>query len=181
MKILGLSIIHSARIFFFLLKNKMCIFCRLNGDQNGGAWCSASPVSRDLGSKEYIEGNSSAQSSSLQIYSNLHKFTHFALIFSVDLGSMHCITGAMTQGRFGNGRGVEFTEAYKLQYWRPGMSDFVLYHDSMGRSVSFCLYLIHTTTISYQKLILDRYMMRYLPKYILVIYWSLHRFVSICI
>ena len=56
----------------------MCIFCRLNGDQNGGAWCSASPVSRDLGSKEYIEGNSSAQSSSLQIYSNLHKFTHFA-------------------------------------------------------------------------------------------------------
>ena len=125
--------------FFFLLKNKMSIFCRLNGDQNGGAWCSASPVSRDLGSKEYIEGNSSAQSSSLQIYSNLHKFTHFALIFSVDLGSMHCITGAMTQGRFGNGRGVEFTEAYKLQYWRPGMSDFVLYHDSMGRSVSFCL------------------------------------------
>ena len=47
----------------------MCIFCRLNGDQNGGAWCSASPVSRDLGSKEYIEGNSSAQ------YSNLLKFT----------------------------------------------------------------------------------------------------------
>ena len=146
----------------------MCIFCRLNGDQNGGAWCSASPVSRDLGSKEYIEGNSNAR------YSNLLKFTQiysFSLkIFSVDLGSMHCITGAMTQGRFGNGRGVEFTEAYKLQYWRPGMSDFVLYHDSMGRSVSFCLYLIHTTTISYQKLILDRYMMRYLPKYILVIY-----------
>ena len=79
--VLGLSIIHSARIFFFLLKNKMCIFCRLNGDQNGGAWCSASPVSRDLGSKEYIEGNSSAQSSSLQIYSNLHKFTHFPLKF----------------------------------------------------------------------------------------------------
>ena len=52
----------------------MCIFCRLNGDQNGGAWCSASPVSRDLGSKEYIEGNSSAQYSNLlftQIYSNL--------------------------------------------------------------------------------------------------------------
>ena len=62
---------------FFLLKNKMCIFCRLNGDQNGGAWCSASPVSRDLGSKEYIEGNLSSHSSSLQIYSNLLKFTHF--------------------------------------------------------------------------------------------------------
>ena len=66
-------------------------------------------------------------------------FTFYIIFpwFSVDLGSMHCVTGAMTQGRFGNGRGVEFTEAYKLQYWRPGMSDFILYHDSMGRSVSF--------------------------------------------
>ena len=42
----------------------------------------------------------------------------------------------MTQGRFGNGRGVEFTEAYKLHYWRPGMTDFIEYHDTIGRSVS---------------------------------------------
>ena len=47
----------------------------------------------------------------------------------------HCITGIMTQGRFGNGRGVEYTEAYKLNYWRPGMTDFVEYHDNIGRSV----------------------------------------------
>ena len=90
--------IQQSRLFFF----------RLNGDRNGGAWCSASPVSRELGTKEWIE---------------------------VDLGSMHCITGIMTQGRFGNGRGVEYTEAYKLNYWRPGMTDFVEYHDNIGRSV----------------------------------------------
>ena len=53
----------------------------------------------------------------------------------VDLGSMHVITAVWTQGRFGNGRGAEFTEAYKLQYWRPSMTDFVEYRDSMGRTV----------------------------------------------
>ncbi len=83
--------------------------CRLNADKNGGAWCPAAPVSRDRPDSEWIE---------------------------VDLGGMHVITGALTQGRFGNGRGVEYTEAYKLHYWRPGMTDFVEYQDSMGKTVS---------------------------------------------
>ena len=81
---------------------------RLNGDGNGGAWCSASPVSRELGNNEWIQ---------------------------VDLGKMHVVTGVKTQGRFGNGRGAEYTEAYKLHYWRPGMTDFIEYHDSLGRTV----------------------------------------------
>ena len=81
---------------------------RLNGDRNGGAWCSASPVSRELGNNEWIQ---------------------------VDLGKMHVVTGVKTQGRFGNGRGAEYTEAYKLHYWRPGMTDFIEYHDSLGRTV----------------------------------------------
>ena len=85
------------------------IIFRLNGDANGGAWCSSIPVSRELGSKEWIE---------------------------VDLGSMHVITSVLTQGRFGNGRGVEFTEAYKLHYWRPSMTDYVEYHDAIGRTVN---------------------------------------------
>jgi discoidin domain receptor family protein 2 len=80
----------------------------LNGDTNGGAWCPSSPVSRDRGTTEWLE---------------------------LDLGGMHVITGALTQGRFGNGRGVEFAEAYKIHYWRPGMTDFIEYHDSLGRTV----------------------------------------------
>ena len=104
------SVPNTASLSFlgkFMIQQSL-FFSRLNGDRNGGAWCSASPVSRELGTKEWIE---------------------------VDLGSMHCITGIMTQGRFGNGRGVEYTEAYKLNYWRPGMTDFVEYHDNIGRSV----------------------------------------------
>ena len=87
---------------------------RLNGDRNGGAWCSATPVGGDLGTKEWIE---------------------------VNLGGMHVITAVLTQGRFGNGRGAEFTEAYKLQYWRPSMTDFIEYRDSIGRTVCG----LHTT------------------------------------
>ena len=80
---------------------------RLNGDRDGGAWCSASPVSRELGNNEWIQ---------------------------VDLGKIHVVTGVKTQGRFGNGRGAEYTEAYKLHYWRPGMTDFIKY--SLGRKIT---------------------------------------------
>ncbi len=48
---------------------------------------------------------------------------------------MHVVTAVLTQGRFGNGRGAEYTEAYKLDYWRPGMTDFIQYHDSIGRTI----------------------------------------------
>ena len=54
----------------------------------------------------------------------------------IDLGSMHVISKTLTQGRFGNGRGQEYAEAYKIQYWRPGMVNFIDYRDSLGRMVS---------------------------------------------
>ncbi len=49
---------------------------------------------------------------------------------------MHVISKTLTQGRFGNGRGQEYAEAYKIQYWRPGMVNFIDYRDSLGRMVS---------------------------------------------
>ena len=70
------------------------------------AWCLASPVSYELDDNEWIE---------------------------IDLSKMHVVTGVKTQGRFGNGRGAKYTKAYKLHYWTPGMTDFIKYHDSLGR------------------------------------------------
>ena len=46
------------------------------------AWCLASPVSYELDDNEWIE---------------------------IDLSKMHVVTGVKTQGRFGNGRGAEYT------------------------------------------------------------------------
>ena len=82
---------------------------RLHADSSGGAWCPAKTVSRDT-PPEWIE---------------------------VDFGEkMHVVTSALTQGRFGNGRGQEFAEAFKIQYWRPGMTNFKDYQDHRGRKVS---------------------------------------------
>ena len=82
-------------------------FFRLHSDVSGGAWCPAKTVSRDTPA-EYLE---------------------------VDLMSMHVITATYTQGRFGNGRGQEYAEHYRIQYWRPGLTDFIDYHDNLGRKV----------------------------------------------
>ena len=37
---------------------------------------------------------------------------------------MFVVTSVLTQGRFGNGRGQEYAEAFKIKYWRPGMTNF---------------------------------------------------------
>ncbi|XP_049531492.1 discoidin domain-containing receptor tyrosine kinase B isoform X1 [Anopheles darlingi] len=66
---------------------------RLKVDNNGGAWCPKHMVSRGL--KEYLQ---------------------------IDLLKMHVVTAIKTQGRFGKGQGREYTEAYALEYWRPGFT-----------------------------------------------------------
>ncbi|XP_055636349.1 discoidin domain-containing receptor 2 isoform X1 [Toxorhynchites rutilus septentrionalis] len=66
---------------------------RLKVDNNGGAWCPKHMVSRNL--NEYLQ---------------------------IDLQKMHVVTAIKTQGRFGKGQGREYTEAYVLEYWRPGFS-----------------------------------------------------------
>jgi hypothetical protein len=67
---------------------------RLNVDVAGGAWCPRSLIDADA--KEFIE---------------------------VDFGDQpHLITAVLTQGRFGNGHGQEFSEAYFVEYTRTGMN-----------------------------------------------------------
>ena len=79
---------------------------RLNVDISGGAWCPRALI--DSNSKEYIE---------------------------IDLEKPYLISGVLTQGRFGNGQGQEFAEAFRLQYWRNGMKDFVTYKSRDGQEI----------------------------------------------
>lgn len=46
------------------------------------------------------------------------------------------ITATNTQGRFGNGQGVEYSEAYLLEYWRPKPGKWVRYKSFNGEEVS---------------------------------------------
>lgn len=46
------------------------------------------------------------------------------------------ITATGTQGRFGNGQGVEYAEAYMLEYWRPRLNKWIRYRNNLGEEVS---------------------------------------------
>ncbi|XP_034942255.1 epithelial discoidin domain-containing receptor 1-like isoform X2 [Chelonus insularis] len=62
---------------------------RIRQEKNGGAWCPKAQISNDI--REYLE---------------------------IDLTKDHLITWTETQGRFGNGQGQEYAEAFFLEYWR---------------------------------------------------------------
>ncbi|KNC30967.1 hypothetical protein FF38_12017, partial [Lucilia cuprina] len=78
----------------------------LKVDNNGGAWCPKHMVSRGL--KEYLQ---------------------------IDLLQVHVITGIRTQGRFGKGQGQEYTEAYVVEYWRPGMEKWRRWKNIQGKEI----------------------------------------------
>ncbi|XP_044269322.1 discoidin domain-containing receptor 2-like [Tribolium madens] len=77
---------------------------RLRNELDGGAWCPQSAATPDL--KEWIQ---------------------------IDLHTVHMITATETQGRFGNGKGMEFAEAYVLEYWRPRfLNKWIRYRNRSG-------------------------------------------------
>ncbi|CAL4141734.1 unnamed protein product, partial [Meganyctiphanes norvegica] len=82
------------------------IHARAHVEVGGGAWCPRNIVHKE--EKEFLE---------------------------VNLDHVHVVTKVEVQGRFGNGKGQEFTEQYKLQYWRPGLSHWVTYKDGQGNEL----------------------------------------------
>ncbi|EZA55710.1 hypothetical protein DMN91_009358 [Ooceraea biroi] len=76
---------------------------RLRQDKGGGAWCPKNMVTKE--GKEYLE---------------------------VNLHTPRLLTSTRTQGRFGNGHGVEYTEEYFVEYWRPGFNKWVRWRNRRG-------------------------------------------------
>ncbi|XP_054273935.1 discoidin domain-containing receptor 2-like isoform X2 [Macrosteles quadrilineatus] len=79
---------------------------RIRQELNGGAWCPKAQISSTI--REYLE---------------------------VDLVKNHLITWTETQGRFGNGQGQEYAEAYLVEYWRDSLQQWVVYKDTRGEKV----------------------------------------------
>ncbi|KAG8230043.1 hypothetical protein J437_LFUL000879 [Ladona fulva] len=75
-------------------------------EKNGGAWCPKTVISSEV--REYLE---------------------------VDLTGDHLITWTETQGRFGNGQGQEYAEAFLVEYWRESLDQWVVYKDSRGEKI----------------------------------------------
>lgn len=81
-------------------------------EKNGGAWCPQNQATQEP--NEWIQ---------------------------IDLKSTHMITAAGTQGRFGNGQGAEFAEAYTLDYWRPKLNKWIQYRAQNGEEVSAVFFI----------------------------------------
>ncbi|XP_024085741.1 discoidin domain-containing receptor 2-like, partial [Cimex lectularius] len=79
---------------------------RVRQESNGGAWCPKHQITPEP--KEWLE---------------------------INLHTVHVITATETQGRFGNGQGQEFAEAYVLEYWRPRLGKWIRYRDIKGKEV----------------------------------------------
>ena len=75
-------------------------------ERNGGAWCPRQQATHQP--KDWLE---------------------------IDLLSDHVVTGVETQGRFGNGQGVEYAEHFLLEYWRDSLAKWVRYKDAKGQEV----------------------------------------------
>jgi len=79
---------------------------RVRVERNGGAWCPRQQATHQP--KDWLE---------------------------IDLLSDHVVTGVETQGRFGNGQGVEYAEHFLLEYWRDSLAKWVRYKDAKGQEV----------------------------------------------
>nr|XP_027199918.1 discoidin domain-containing receptor tyrosine kinase B-like isoform X2 [Dermatophagoides pteronyssinus] len=78
---------------------------RLNREIAGGAWCPSKQLSASYSGQEWIQ---------------------------VDLQEFYIITAIATQGRFGNGMGVEFAEEYWIEYSRDNGTTWNKWTDMNG-------------------------------------------------
>ena len=91
---------------------------RIRTERNGGAWCPKH-----------------------QITSNVYEY------LQINLNSLHVITMIETQGRFGNGQGIELTEQYRIEYSRDRIihanhTKWIRYKDRENNQVNFFIFII---------------------------------------
>ncbi|CAL8095670.1 unnamed protein product [Orchesella dallaii] len=79
---------------------------RVRVEKQGGAWCPKNQITSEA--EEWIQ---------------------------IELHSVHVISAIETQGRFGNGHGQEFAEAFVVSYWRPELNKWVRYRDITGNEI----------------------------------------------
>ncbi|CAE1141701.1 DDR2 [Acanthosepion pharaonis] len=79
---------------------------RIRTEKNGGAWCPKNVITKDT--YEYLQ---------------------------INLGELYVITDVETQGRFGNGKGQEYTEAYVLEYQREDNGQWLRFRNRGGDEI----------------------------------------------
>jgi len=81
------------------------LFSRLNSDVSGGAWCPHSQLDMDVSGSEWVQ---------------------------VNLTERFVITSISTQGRYGNGMGVEYVDEFWVEYSRDYGASWLKWKDRKG-------------------------------------------------
>lgn len=105
-------------------------FGRLSLDQGGGGWCPARPIDVDNLHEEWIE---------------------------VRLEHPTVIVAIATQGRYGQGRGIEYMSHYHVEYAREAdekNAQWILWKNNQSISVSYKLLVIRNTKESFLQYVL---------------------------
>jgi len=79
---------------------------RVRVEKGGGAWCPRPAIQHNV--REWLE---------------------------INLPQSHLITASETQGRFGNGQGQEFAEAYIIEYWRHTTARWTTYKNAKTHQI----------------------------------------------
>lgn len=95
---------------------------RIRTERGGGAWCPQRQINAET--KEWLQ---------------------------IDLGTDMVITAVETQGRYGDGNGVEYPPGYMLEYWRPSLAGWAQYKDRHGNEVRYCLHLFPSVSFARPK------------------------------
>ena len=80
-------------------------------EKGGGAWCPRPAIQHNV--REWIE---------VALPGHIHH-------------QPHLIVASETQGRFGNGQGQEFAEAFIIEYWRHEIGRWVTYKSATGHQI----------------------------------------------
>jgi len=88
-------------------------------EKSGGAWCPKQQIAENV--NEYLQIELAAAGGGNQSDSSV--------------GASVVISGIATQGRWGNGRGQEYAEQFRIHYWRPELAIWRLYRSWNGDEV----------------------------------------------
>lgn len=80
-------------------------------EKGGGAWCPRPAIQHNV--REWIE---------VALPGHIHH-------------QPHLVVASETQGRFGNGQGQEFAEAFIIEYWRHEIGRWVTYKSATGHQI----------------------------------------------
>lgn len=98
--------VFSQHLFFCTFRAKKFV-CRIRTESGSGAWCPQNQIGAET--KEWLQ---------------------------IDFTGSTVVSAVETQGRYDEGRGMEYAPGYMLEYWRDSLGSWARYKDYTENEVT---------------------------------------------